>query len=118
MPSHPSPTLTHPPAQVRDMIEETCRMWLRDFNCDGLRFDSANDLPAELVQVRRGGMEGGRRGGGGEGESSSEGRRCIHTFTHGWNQVCGSARHHASRMWNGRRPNYSSHFPFHTPTRS
>ena len=72
VPSHPSPPLTPPPAQVRDMIEETCRMWLRDFNCDGLRCDSANDLPAELVQVRRGGMEGGRRRGGGEerGESS------------------------------------------------
>jgi|LauGreSuBDMM15SN_2_FD.fasta_scaffold1394343_1 1,4-alpha-glucan branching enzyme len=37
--------------QVRDMIEEACRVWLRDYNCDGLRFDSANDLPAEAVQV-------------------------------------------------------------------
>ena len=67
MPSHPSPPLTPPPAQVRDMIEETCRMWLRDFNCDGLRFDSANDLPAELVQVRRGGDGGGEEGGGRRG---------------------------------------------------
>jgi len=36
--------------EVRDMIEEACRVWLRDYNCDGLRFDSANDLPAEAVQ--------------------------------------------------------------------
>lgn len=25
-------------------------MWLRDYNCDGLRFDSANDLPADVVK--------------------------------------------------------------------
>lgn len=32
------------------MIYASCEMWLRDYNCDGLRFDSANDLPADLVK--------------------------------------------------------------------
>jgi hypothetical protein len=26
-------------------------MWLKDFNVDGLRFDSANDLPPDIIQV-------------------------------------------------------------------
>jgi 1,4-alpha-glucan branching enzyme len=36
--------------EVRDMIYASCQMWLRDYNCDGLRFDSANDLPADMVK--------------------------------------------------------------------
>ena len=36
--------------EVRDMALEACAVWLRDFHCDGLRFDSANDLPADVVQ--------------------------------------------------------------------
>lgn len=32
------------------MIRASAEMWLRDFHCDGLRFDSANDLPADVVK--------------------------------------------------------------------
>jgi hypothetical protein len=33
------------------MVEATCAGWLSAFRCDGLRFDSANDLPREVMQV-------------------------------------------------------------------
>ncbi|KAG2484155.1 hypothetical protein HYH03_017036 [Edaphochlamys debaryana] len=37
--------------EVRDLIEAACAQWLGDFRCDGLRFDSANDLPRETIQA-------------------------------------------------------------------
>lgn len=37
--------------QVREMLYDTCAMWLRDFRVDGLRFDSANDLPPDVIKV-------------------------------------------------------------------
>lgn len=37
--------------QVRDMLYDSCAMWLTEYKCDGLRFDSANDLPRDMVQV-------------------------------------------------------------------
>lgn len=33
------------------MAEAACATWLEDYGCDGLRFDSANDLPRDAVQV-------------------------------------------------------------------
>ncbi|KAG1668585.1 hypothetical protein FOA52_007320 [Chlamydomonas sp. UWO 241] len=36
--------------EVRDYVCAAAAMWLKDFNCDGLRFDSANDLPADMVK--------------------------------------------------------------------
>mmetsp|Transcript_5310 Transcript_5310/g.19417 ORF Transcript_5310/g.19417 Transcript_5310/m.19417 type:complete len:341 (-) Transcript_5310:160-1182(-) len=33
------------------MLYESCAIWLDDFKCDGLRFDSANDLPMDTVQM-------------------------------------------------------------------
>eukprot|EP00884_Botryococcus_braunii_P002910 jgi/Botrbrau1/1261/Bobra.0163s0054.1 len=36
--------------EVREMLYDTCAMWLRDFKVDGLRFDSANDLPPDVIQ--------------------------------------------------------------------
>lgn len=36
---------------MRAMLYDTCAMWLRDFRVDGLRFDSANDLPPDVIQV-------------------------------------------------------------------
>ena len=56
-------------------------MYLRDFKCDGLRFDSANDLPADVVQVRRRGREGegGGRGRGGRGYASTVPTTCLQT---------------------------------------
>lgn len=37
--------------QVMDMIKAACMMWLSDeYRCDGLRFDSANDLPHHITQ--------------------------------------------------------------------
>jgi 1,4-alpha-glucan branching enzyme len=31
------------------MVADACKMWLGDYRADGLRFDSANDLPREAV---------------------------------------------------------------------
>jgi len=37
--------------EVMDMVVAACSMWLSDeYKCDGLRFDSANDLPTHTVQ--------------------------------------------------------------------
>ncbi|KAL6751388.1 glycoside hydrolase superfamily [Haematococcus lacustris] len=36
--------------EVRDMLYASCAMWLTEYKCDGLRFDSANDLPRDLIQ--------------------------------------------------------------------
>jgi len=36
--------------EVRDMAVAACAMYLQDYHCDGLRFDSANDLPRDMVQ--------------------------------------------------------------------
>ncbi|EFJ45925.1 1,4-alpha-glucan branching enzyme II [Volvox carteri f. nagariensis] len=36
--------------EVLAMAEAACATWLCDFRCDGLRFDSANDLPREAIQ--------------------------------------------------------------------
>lgn len=33
------------------MVKGTCVMWLNEYRVDGLRFDSANDLPGHAVQV-------------------------------------------------------------------
>jgi 1,4-alpha-glucan branching enzyme len=38
--------------QVRDYIYAASAVWLEDYKCDGLRFDSANDLPRDMIQVR------------------------------------------------------------------
>jgi len=37
-------------AEVRQMLLDSCLMWLREYRADGLRFDSANDLPSEVAQ--------------------------------------------------------------------
>lgn len=37
-------------AEVRRMVHDACTSWLGDFRCDGLRFDSANDLPPDVIQ--------------------------------------------------------------------
>nr|QKY15164.1 starch branching enzyme (1,4-alpha-glucan branching enzyme II) (SBE2) [Polytomella parva] len=37
-------------SEVRQMTLDACAIWLDAFRCDGLRFDSANDLPGDLVQ--------------------------------------------------------------------
>lgn len=37
--------------EVRAMAEAACATWLEDYGCDGLRFDSANDLPRDAVQA-------------------------------------------------------------------
>jgi 1,4-alpha-glucan branching enzyme len=36
------------------MVTAACAMWLGEYRVDGLRFDSANDLPGHSVQVRKG----------------------------------------------------------------
>eukprot|EP00198_Chlamydomonas_reinhardtii_P005063 XP_001694399.1 predicted protein [Chlamydomonas reinhardtii] len=37
--------------EVYDMVQAACVMWLGDYRCDGLRFDSANDLPRDTIQA-------------------------------------------------------------------
>ncbi|KAK9822655.1 hypothetical protein WJX81_004831 [Elliptochloris bilobata] len=37
--------------EVTDMLRDACASWLGDFRVDGLRFDSANDLPPQTVQA-------------------------------------------------------------------
>ena len=37
--------------EVTDMLRDACASWLGDFRMDGLRFDSANDLPPQTVQA-------------------------------------------------------------------
>lgn len=37
--------------EVIDMVSSTASMWLREYRVDGLRFDSANDLPGPAIQV-------------------------------------------------------------------
>ena len=32
------------------MLETACGSWLGAYRCDGLRFDSANDLPRHIIQ--------------------------------------------------------------------
>ncbi len=60
------------PEQVREMLYASCALWLSDaYRCDGLRFDSANDLPHDVIQVRPG--REGRRRAGEEGPRASEG---------------------------------------------
>lgn len=34
------------------MVKSACTMWLKEYRVDGLRFDSANDLPGHSIQVR------------------------------------------------------------------
>ena len=36
--------------EVYQMLEDACVMWLEEYRCDGLRFDSVNDLPREVAQ--------------------------------------------------------------------
>ena len=38
-------------SEVTDMLRDACACWLGDFRMDGLRFDSANDLPPQTVQA-------------------------------------------------------------------
>jgi 1,4-alpha-glucan branching enzyme len=38
-------------SEVVRMLEDACAMWLSEYRIDGLRFDSANDLPRHTVQV-------------------------------------------------------------------
>eukprot|EP00191_Tetraselmis_sp_GSL018_P007336 CAMPEP_0177609820 /NCGR_PEP_ID=MMETSP0419_2-20121207/19359_1 /TAXON_ID=582737 /ORGANISM="Tetraselmis sp., Strain GSL018" /LENGTH=641 /DNA_ID=CAMNT_0019104903 /DNA_START=286 /DNA_END=2211 /DNA_ORIENTATION=- len=42
-------SLAHWKREVRDMIKDACSMWLGEYRCDGLRFDSANDLPWDYI---------------------------------------------------------------------
>ncbi|GLC39115.1 hypothetical protein PLESTB_000005900 [Pleodorina starrii] len=37
--------------EIQAMAEAACAVWLSDYRCDGLRFDSANDLPREAIQA-------------------------------------------------------------------
>ena len=37
--------------EVTEMLRYACASWLGDFRMDGLRFDSANDLPPQTVQA-------------------------------------------------------------------
>jgi len=37
--------------EVTDMLRDACASWLGAFRMDGLRFDSANDLPPQTVQA-------------------------------------------------------------------
>lgn len=48
-----------PPPQVIDMVTSACTMWLKEYRVDGLRFDSANDLPGHAIQVGGGGQATG-----------------------------------------------------------
>mmetsp|Transcript_6640 Transcript_6640/g.16965 ORF Transcript_6640/g.16965 Transcript_6640/m.16965 type:complete len:708 (+) Transcript_6640:398-2521(+) len=41
--------LAHWKWEVREMIKAACSMWLDEYRCDGLRFDSANDLPWDYI---------------------------------------------------------------------
>eukprot|EP00854_Cymbomonas_tetramitiformis_P019855 gene19855-23751_t len=41
--------LSHWKHEVREMIKAACSMWLDEYKCDGLRFDSANDLPWDFI---------------------------------------------------------------------
>jgi len=41
--------LAHWKWEVREMIKAACSMWLGEYKCDGLRFDSANDLPWDFI---------------------------------------------------------------------
>jgi len=36
--------------EVREMATQAAALWLREYRCDGLRFDSANDLPRDYIQ--------------------------------------------------------------------
>jgi hypothetical protein len=48
----PSTLVCAAPPQVIDMVTSACTMWLKEYRVDGLRFDSANDLPGHAIQVR------------------------------------------------------------------
>ncbi len=37
--------------EVMHMLEESCAQWLTNYRCDGLRFDSANDLPHDICRT-------------------------------------------------------------------
>ena len=37
--------------EVVAMAGDAAEMWLREYRCDGLRFDSANDLPRDAIQA-------------------------------------------------------------------
>lgn len=37
--------------EVMHMLEESCSQWLTNYRCDGLRFDSANDLPYDICRT-------------------------------------------------------------------
>jgi len=43
-------SLAHWKAEVMDMLFASCSMYLAEYRVDGLRFDSANDLPLEACQ--------------------------------------------------------------------
>ena len=36
-------------SEVLGMVRDACCLWLSDYRVDGLRFDSANDLPREAI---------------------------------------------------------------------
>jgi len=36
--------------EVRDYLKAACRMWLEEYNVDGLRFDSVHNMPWQLLQ--------------------------------------------------------------------
>jgi pullulanase/glycogen debranching enzyme len=69
--------------QVRDMLYDSCAMWLSTYRCDGLRFDSANDLPRDVIQVRP-------HAAGRSAHVLLHGRSCAHE--HVWPSSCCGCR--------------------------
>lgn len=43
--------LAHWKTEVLDMLKASIAMYLKEYRCDGLRFDSANDLPHDLCKA-------------------------------------------------------------------
>jgi 1,4-alpha-glucan branching enzyme len=44
-------SLAHWKVEVMDMLKASCAMYIQEYKCDGLRFDSANDLPHDACQA-------------------------------------------------------------------
>ncbi len=36
--------------EVKEYLKAACRMWIEEYNCDGLRFDSVHNMPWHLLQ--------------------------------------------------------------------
>lgn len=44
-------SLAHWKKEVIDMLKDSCAMYIEEYKCDGLRFDSANDLPHDTCRA-------------------------------------------------------------------